>query len=127
MAILITGGSGFIGSHLARLLVGRGEEIAVFDKVKTNRLSGIEDKIKLVLGDLGDRSEVLNVVRDHRITSIYHLGAMLTFESEINPWASFQSNVAGTYNLLEAARLFNVEKVLFTSSIGTFGENTGGS
>jgi threonine 3-dehydrogenase len=49
------------------------------------------------------------------------MGAILTFESEANPWASFQANVVGTYNILEAARLFGVEKVMFTSSIGTFG------
>jgi threonine 3-dehydrogenase len=127
MAKLITGGSGYIGSELVKLLLERGEDIVVFDKVKSARLKGLENRIKIVLGDLNDAPEVMNVVRDHKITAVYHLGALLTFESEANPWACFQTNVVGTYNLIEAARLFNVEKFLFTSSIGTFDEHTGGN
>ncbi len=55
------------------------------------------------------------------ITEIYHIGSMLTFAAEANPWASFRSNVIGTYNVLEAARLFGVQKMMFTSTFGTFG------
>jgi threonine 3-dehydrogenase len=127
MAKLVTGGSGYIGSELVRLLVDRGEEIVVFDKVKSSRLKGLEKRIKIVLGDLNNGSEVMNALRDYKVTHIYHMGALLTFESEANPWASFQTNVVGAYNLIEAARLFKVEKVMFTSSIGTFGENTEGN
>jgi threonine 3-dehydrogenase len=127
MAKLVTGGSGYIGSELVKLLLAHGEEVIVFDKVKSSRLNGLENHIKIVLGDLNNFSEVMNVVRDHNITSVYHLGALLTFESEANPWASFQTNVVGTYNLMEAVRLFNVDNILVTSSIGTFGEHTGGN
>ena len=121
MAKLITGGSGQIGAELAHILVNRGEEVVVFDIHKSNRLSNIEDRLQFVRGDLGIWSEVLNVVKNYKITQIYHMGAMLTSESEANPWASFQTNVVGTYNILEAARLLDVERIMFTSSIGTFG------
>ena len=77
--------------------------------------------MKIVRGDLGNWSEVFNVVKDNRITEIYHLGSMLTYMSEINPWTSFQTNVVGTYNVLEAARLFGVKKMVFASTLGTFG------
>jgi threonine 3-dehydrogenase len=122
MAKLITGGTGYVGAELAHLLVERGEEVVLFD-ININRQSilDIEKKVKIVQGDLGDFPEVLNVVKDNRITEIYHLGSMLTFASEANPWASFRSNVIGTYNILEAARLFAVSKVMFTSTFGTFG------
>jgi threonine 3-dehydrogenase len=122
MAKLITGGTGYVGSELAHLLVERGEEVVLFDvQINRNRIEDIQNEIKIVQGDLGNQSEVLNVVKDNHITEIYHLGAKLTFTSESNPWASFQSNVIGTYNVLEAARLFNVRKMMYTSTFGTFG------
>ncbi len=122
MAKLITGGTGYIGSELAHLLVERGEEVVLFDiNINRYRIEDIEKSVKIVKGDLVDFSEVLNVIKDNHITAIYHVGSMLTWSSEANPWASFQSNVIGTYNVLEAARLFNVEKMMFTSSFSTFG------
>jgi len=121
MAKLITGGTGFIGAELARMLLDRKEEVVLFDVAPNpERIKGIGDKVKLVLGNLANYSEVFNVVKDHRIEGIYHLGGMLTVPSNMNPWASFQSNVNGTLHVLEAARLFNVEKVVFASSIATY-------
>jgi threonine 3-dehydrogenase len=120
MAKLITGGSGQIGAELVHMLINRGEEVVVFDRIRSHRLADIENKIRFVAGDLGIWSQVFNVVKDNKITQIYHMGAILTFESEANPWTSFQTNVVGTYNVLEAARLLNTERMMFTSSIGTF-------
>ncbi len=125
MARLITGGSGLVGSELAHSLVAKNESVVVFDVMKSNRLADIEGKIKFVRGDLGNWPEVFNVIKENKVTHIYHLGAMLTFESELNPWGSFQSNVVGTYNVFEAARLLGVKQMMFTSSIGTFGETQG--
>jgi UDP-glucose 4-epimerase len=125
MARLITGGSGLVGSELAHSLVAKNESVVVFDVMKSNRLVDIEGKIKFVRGDLGNWPEVFNVIKENSVTHIYHLGAMLTFESELNPWGSFQSNVVGTYNVFEAARLLGVKQMMFTSSIGTYGLETG--
>jgi nucleoside-diphosphate-sugar epimerase len=61
------------------------------------------------------------VVRDYNIDTIFHLAAMLTVPSEANPWGSINTNAIGTYHILEAARLFRVRKVIFTSSIGSYG------
>ena len=122
MAKLITGGTGYIGTELAHILADRGEEVVLFDiTINRYRVEDIEDKLKIVQGDLGNFSEVLNVVKDNNITEIYHIGSMLTYMSELNPWAFFRSNVIGSYNVLEAARLFGVEKMMFTSTLGTFG------
>lgn len=126
MAKLITGGTGYIGAELAHILVSRGEEVVLFDIViNRHRIEDIEREVKIVQGDLGNWSEVLNAVRDNNITEIYHLGSMLTYMSELNPWASFRANVIGTYNVLEAARLCSVERMMFTSTLGTFGLDMG--
>ena len=125
MAKLITGGTGFIGAELARMLVNRQEEVVLFDVAPNAvRIKGIEDKVKVVPGNLAHYSEVFNVVKDHPIEGIYHLGGMLTLPSNMNPWASFQSNICGTLHIFEAARLLDIEKVVFASSIATYGLDT---
>ena len=122
MAKLITGGTGYVGAELAHLLVEQGKEVVLFDiNINQCHIEDIRKDVKMVQGDLGNFSEVLNAVKDNHITEIYHIGSMLTWASESNPWASFRSNVIGTYNVLEAARLFGVEKMMFTSTFGTFG------
>ncbi|MFC2016255.1 NAD-dependent epimerase/dehydratase family protein [Chloroflexota bacterium] len=122
MAKLITGGTGYIGAELAHILVDRQEEVVLFDiAINRYRVEDIENKVKIVQGDLGNWSEVLNVVKDNNITEIYHMGSMLTYMSELAPWVSFQVNIIGSYNVLEAARLFGVERMMFASTQGTFG------
>ena len=122
MSKLITGGTGYIGAELARLIVERGEEPVLFDvAVNRERVAGIEKRVKLVRGDLADYSEVLNVVKNNDVAEIYHLGSVLTGVAEENPWAAFQANVVGTYNVLEAARIFGAKKMMFTSTLGTYG------
>jgi len=122
MAKLITGGTGYIGAELAHILAGRCEEVVLLDvAIADHRIEDIKDKVKVVRGDVSNWSEVANVVKGNKITEIYHMGALLTLASESNPWASFRVNIVGTYNVLEAARLFDVEKMMFTSSLGTYG------
>ena len=79
MAKLVTGGTGFIGAELAHVLVDRGEDVVLFDRtIKRHRIDDIEDKVKVVQGDLSNWSEVLNVVKFNKITDIYHQGTMVT-------------------------------------------------
>jgi nucleoside-diphosphate-sugar epimerase len=121
MSKLVTGGTGFLGSQLAHLLVDRGEDLVLFDiDLNWNRIKSIKDKVKVIQGNLGNWAEVVNVVKEHRPEGIFHLGSMLTLPSQANPWASFQANVCGTMHVLEAARLFEAEKVVFTSSFATY-------
>ena len=123
MSSIVTGGTGFIGAQIVRLLLEKGENSpVVFDiNQSTNRLNDVVDKIEIIGGDLGNFNHVLNVVKKVRPKVIYHMGAMLSVPSEADPAASFRINVLGIYHVLEAARLFNVKQVLFSSSIGTYG------
>jgi len=126
MTILITGGTGFIGAGLARRLLARGEQVVLFDVApRMERVTDIKDKVKIVQGDLKVWPEVMNAVKDNKIDGIFHLGAMLSLPSEANPWASFETNVAGMLHILEAARLFGVQRMVFASTGATYGLGVG--
>ena len=126
MSILITGGMGFIGVGLAHELVAKGEDVILFDiAVRPERVADIKDNVRIIHGDLKVWPEVMNVVKDNKVKDIFHLGAMLSVPSEGNPWGSFQTNVAGTMYVLEAARFFDVNKVIFPSSVASYGLDTG--
>jgi threonine 3-dehydrogenase len=119
--ILITGGSGFLGLLLARNLIAEGKRIVVFDlKTPDSFLRKDSSQLTYVHGDITNFSQVLNVVRDHKVEGIFHLAALLSEPSEANPWASIHVNAVGTYHVLEAARLFGVRKVLITSSLAVY-------
>ena len=122
MAILITGGAGFTGSELARTFLERGEKVVIFDVFVNEALQKEKtENILQVKGDVSNWPEVLNVVKEHGVQTIFHLAALLTVPSEGNPWACVKVNAMGTFHVLEAARLFGVTKVVFPSSIGSYG------
>jgi threonine 3-dehydrogenase len=123
MSILITGGTGFIGAHVARLLLDGGEkDISVFDiNPSIKLLDDIKDRVSVVRGDLGNFSHVLHIVKTVQPKTIFHIGGMLSVPSDADHAASFRANALGTYHVLEAARLFGVGQVIFTSTIGTYG------
>lgn len=120
MAIVITGGAGFIGSSVAREFLERGETVVIFDKAIDEGLFGEEKNVSLVKGDITSIHDVMNVVKEHKVDAIFHTAGILSAMSEANPWASININALGTYHVLEAARLFGARKVLFTSSMGSY-------
>ena len=119
MTILITGGSGFIGLELSRLLAAKGRQVVLFDIAPPEKGRG--EGATFVRGNISDWPEVINVVRDWKVEHVFHLAAMLSAQCEANPWAAVQVNGLGTYHILEASRLFGVKKVIFTSSMGAYG------
>jgi len=123
MSILIIGGTGFVGAHVARILLEEGEkDIVVFDINPTTKLlDDVAAKVTIVRGDLGNFSHVVNVVKNCRPKTIYHMGGMLSVPSDADPAASFRANAMGTFHVLEAAKLFDVTQVIFTSTIATYG------
>jgi len=122
MSILITGGTGKIGLGLAQGLIDKKEDVVLFDIApREERLADLKGKVKVVRGDIKVWPEVMNVVKDNGVKGIIHLAGMLSLPSEDNPWAAFQTNIEGSMYILEAARLFGVERVLFASTAATYG------
>ena len=123
MATLITGGAGFIGLEVVRLLLSRGERrpLVMSRNPSPKRLGDVADEVEVMRGDLGNFSHVLEAVKKARPQVIYHLGATLSVPSEADPASAMQTNAMGTFHVLEAARLFDVRQVVFASSVGTYG------
>lgn len=120
MAILVTGGSGFLGKALVERLMKETETVVIFDQTVEEREISVGKNLHLVKGDITNVFEVFNVVRDYKVETIFHLAAMLSALCEGNPWRAINVNALGTYNVLEAARIFGVKKVIFTSSMGVY-------
>ncbi len=119
---LVTGGTGFIGRTLAKELLDQNRNVATFDiKPSSPVLEAYGERWRHFQGSLGNMGEVLTVIQACQPQTIFHLGGMLSTPSEQNPQASFLTNVVGTYNVLEGARLFDVKQVIYASTNGTFG------
>lgn len=124
--ILITGGTGFIGSHLSEKLAHHGHDVTVFDRYNpTYNLGNLsnskfQNKIKFIFGDIRDFDSVNNAVKRKDI--IFHLAALIGIPySYISPNAYIKTNIEGTYNILEAARINNCKKIFITSTSEVYG------
>ena len=122
MRVLVVGGAGYIGSHMVRLLHREGHDVVVLDNLSTGFRQAVTAG-SLVVGDMGDRTLVESILREHRIDSVMHFAACaLVGESMEHPAKYYQNNVAGTLALLEAMREANVRRIVFSSTCATYGE-----
>ena len=124
---LVTGGTGFIGSTLTKMLLDEGKTVATFDiKPSSPVLEPYGKRWTHFQGHLGNMGEVFTAVQGCNPKTIFHLGGMLSIPSEQNPQAAFSTNVGGIYNVLEGARLFGVEQVIYASTNGTYSNDLEG-
>lgn len=118
---LVTGGFGFVGRHLVRALLERGENITIFSRVPGSPfLQDVIDKLNIRAGSVDNWVQVASVVSENKIDTIYHVAACVGPIPEQEPSVAFNSNVIGSFNILEAARIFGVKSVIFTSSIASY-------
>ena len=120
---LVTGGAGFIGSHLVKELVRQGQQVVVLDNLsggKLENLAPVKEKIKFIQGDICDFETVKNACQ--QVHYVLHLAALISVaESMAKPQETAQINVQGTVNVLEAARQCGVKRVVFSSSAAVYG------
>ena len=119
MKILVTGAAGQVGTDLLPLLLEKGHEVTVFDIA--SRPEGCPKAVRWVQGDITGRPEVFDVVKETEPQLIYHLAAILSARGETMPHVAYRVNMDGTMNVLEAARLFEVDQVFYASTIAAFG------
>ena len=124
--VLVTGAGGFIGSHLVEVLCEKGFEVTAFVRYNSSNSWGRLERspyrkdIKIVAGDIRDFDSVYKATEN--IDAIFHLAALIGIPySYISPRAYIETNVTGTYNVLESAKLRGVEQVLITSTSETYG------
>ena len=118
MRVMITGGTGFIGSNLARGLVAEGHEVVAYDlRLMPARIADLKEEVEIVQGDIRDMGSLTEAIREHRIERIMHLAALLP-ESAIRetPTLAIRVNAEGTNNVFEAARATDVERVVYAST-----------
>lgn len=125
MQVLVTGGAGFIGANLCRVLVERGHQVRALDDLSTGSRSNLlnSPSVELTVGSLLDRSAVARSVAD--VDAVVHLGARPSVPRSIaDPMASHEVNVNGTINLLEACRATpTAPQIIFASSSSVYGSN----
>ena len=121
---LVTGGAGFIGSHLVHALVQRGERVRVLDDFSTGRpmnLRDVMDRVELLKGSLTDQKSVERAVDG--VTFVLHEGARPSVPRSIqDPVGTHEANATGTLNLLVAARQAGVSRVVYASSSSVYGD-----
>ncbi len=118
MAVLVTGGAGFIGAFVARKLVEEGYDVVVFDVQRSERL-GMD--VEFVEGSVTSVADLAKVFVEHRIDGVIHAAADLSMKAEKQHANAFKTNVEGTFNVLEVCRIFNCKKIIFISSHSVYG------
>jgi UDP-glucose 4-epimerase len=119
--ILVTGGAGYIGSHVVRQLVERGNPVVVLDNLSTGYRSAVLGA-KLVVGDTGDRELVAQVLREHKVDTVLHFAAhTIVPESVSNPLKYYGNNTCATRNLLEQCDRAGVRRFVFSSTAAVYG------
>lgn len=122
MRILVTGGAGYIGSHTARHLAARGDDVVVLDSLLTGHRAAVGD-LPLILGDIRDAELVESTVRDHRIESVVHFAGLKSVEASVgDPFGYFEVNVGGSMTLARAAIAGGVRSLVFSSSCAVYGQ-----
>jgi len=130
MRILVTGGAGFIGSHLVESLLNDGHDIAIIDdfndyydpEIKRANISAFEKDVRVHEIDLRSGQNVASLFRNEKVDAIFHLAARAGVRPSIQrPQLYCDTNVAGTLHLLEGARLSEIERFIFVSSSSVYG------
>lgn len=122
---LITGGAGFIGSHIAEALVGEGHAVRIFDNLSSGHLHNLDHlagKVEFVRGDVRDAAAIRAAAQG--IDYLFHEAALVSvFESVEKPFDNHEINMTGTLNVLQAARAAGVRRVVFASSAAIYGND----
>jgi UDP-glucose 4-epimerase len=127
--ILVTGGAGFIGSHVVRGLIQEGADVIIYDTLQNGNVELLkklrfpDTEPKIVLGDITDFARVFQTLKKYEVKNIIHAAAITVIPTAVeNPRLAFNVNTVGTFNLLEAGRIIGLEKFVHISSASAYGD-----
>lgn len=122
MNVLVTGGAGYIGSHMVFELLDAGDQVVVLDDLSTGFRWAVPKSVQLVFGNAGDQTLVSRLIRDHRIEAIIHFAASLIVPDSVRqPLAYYRNNTMNTCALIEAAVTSGVKQFVFSSTCAVYG------
>ena len=120
--VLITGGCGWLGSHLARFLLERDYNVILVDLAVNEKLvKDIKGKSVIVKADVTDITQLTEVLKKHRVDAVVHYAALLSVAVDSNPHLAYKVNFEGVWNVYNAARATEVESIIFASSVAAYG------
>ena len=125
MEILITGGAGFIGSHVLEQLKEMPDmDVVVFDNLSSGSRDHVPDGMELIEGDICDEEAIDAVFADHHFDAVIHLAAQTMVPTSVEqPVLDCQINLEGVLHVLEACRIHGTGHILFSSSAAVYGDN----
>jgi UDP-glucose 4-epimerase len=122
MTVLVTGGAGYIGSHMVLAMAEAGEDVVVIDNLSTGFSAFIPEGVPLFIGDAGDENLVEGVIAAHHVDAIVHFaGSVVVPESMRDPLGYYRNNTMITRNLLNVAVRCNIPRFLFSSTAAVYG------
>jgi UDP-glucose 4-epimerase len=122
MTILVTGGAGYIGSHMVHKLLDAGERVVVLDNLSTGHRAAIPGSVPLTVGDTGDQRLVGALLREHRVDAIIHFAASIVVPDSVrDPLGYYRNNTANSRALLEAAVGAGINQFVFSSTAAVYG------
>jgi UDP-glucose 4-epimerase len=123
MDVLVVGGAGYIGSHMAKMLCGRGDAVTVLDNLSTGHRDAVPEKARLVVGDLSQRGFLHRFLEQNDFEAVMHFASCIDVaESVRNPVKYYDNNVTNTLKLLEAMVANGVKRFVFSSTAAVYGE-----
>lgn len=121
--VLVTGGAGYIGSHLVRELIKAGYEVVILDNLSTGRRENLDARAMFIEGDIKDLNLLRDIFATYEISAVFHLAASLEVEESVAfPEKYFENNVTNTARLLQAMNEAGVKKIIFSSTAAVYGE-----
>lgn len=122
MSVLVTGGAGYIGSHMVLALCDAGEQVTILDNLSTGLRSAVDERATFVEGDIADQNLVLKTIRDNNVSAIIHFaGSIVVPESVADPLKYYSNNTAKTRSLIETCVEAGVSHFVFSSTAAVYG------
>jgi UDP-glucose 4-epimerase len=125
MSILVTGGAGYIGSHMVYELVDAGEDVVVLDNLSTGFDWAVAKEVPLIVGDTGDHNLVRKIIREHNVECIIHFAASAIVPDSVrDPLGYYKNNTVNSRALVETSIKVGVRKFIFSSTCAIYGNPT---